>query len=282
MQYENPPVDHEVNVSRESVLAEFLRLCAGLAILVLAAAVLLYFTGGWMARRVPFSFERDLVGEHVLGFEEYGKEVVQPPATLRQEAYMQSLVDRLAAGMQVPEDMKLQVHLAESDVPNAFATLGGHIVVTRGLYRRMPDENALALVIAHEIAHIRARDPISSIGGSAAVGLTLALISGDADSLVPQVGQFVSLGYSRSMESAADDAALEGLQAAYGHARGADQAFDALVAYRHEEGMPEIPAFLSTHPADTARLERMRAAANATPGETTPLPASFEKGDVLR
>ena len=38
MSWENPPVPHEVNVSRESVLAEFLRLLAGLSICVLARA----------------------------------------------------------------------------------------------------------------------------------------------------------------------------------------------------------------------------------------------------
>jgi Zn-dependent protease with chaperone function len=276
MQYENPPVDHEVNVSRESVLAEFLRLCAGLALLVLVAAAFLYFAGGWMARMVPFSFERDLVGDSVLGLEEYGLDDVRDPAALRQEAYLQRLVDRLAAGMHLPEGMTLHVHLAESDVPNAFATLGGHIVVTRGLYRRMPNENALALVLAHEIAHIRARDPISAIGGGAAVGLTLALISGEADALVPQVGHLVSLGYSRGMESDADAAAVQGVRAAYGHARGADEAFAALLDYRQDDGMPSVPTLLSTHPADDARLARMREAANVTPGETTPLPASFE------
>ena len=276
MQFENPPVDHEVNVSRESVPAEFLRLCAGLAILVLAFAAVLYVTGGWLARRVPFAVERDLVGERVLGLDAYGVGADRSPTARRQEAYLQGLVDRLAPAMQVPADMTLQVHLAESDVPNAFATLGGHIVVTRGLYDRMPNENALALVLAHEIAHIRARDPISAIGGVAAVGLTLTLISGDPDSLVPQVGQLVSLGYSRGLETAADDAALDGLSGAYGHARGADEAFDALFDYKQADGLPDVPTLLSTHPADDARLARMREAAGAAPGETTPLPGSFE------
>ena len=274
MQYENPPVDHVVNVSRESVLAEFLRLCAGLAILVIAVALVLHFAGGWLARRVPFSVERSLVGERVLGIDGYDDRDTRTPAALRQQACLQGLATRLAAHMRMPGDMPLRVHLAESDVPNAFATLGGHIVVTRGLYRRMPNENALALVLAHEIAHVRARDPISALGGGAAVGLALALLSGDSDALVPQMGRLVSLGYSRSAEARADAAALEGLRDTYGHARGADQAFDALIAYRREVGMPGIPSFLSTHPADDARLVHMRAAAHASAGKTTPLPAS--------
>ena len=67
MSWENPPVPHEVNVSRESVLAEFLRLLAGLGICVLALAALLYFAGGWLARWVPISTEAAWVGDHVIG-----------------------------------------------------------------------------------------------------------------------------------------------------------------------------------------------------------------------
>ena len=77
----------------------------------------------------------------------------------------------------------------DADV-NAFATLGGHIVVYPGLLEAVPDENALAMVLAHEIAHVRHRHPI--------------------------------VGLSRS---AADATALETLARAYGHVGGADRFF---------------------------------------------------------
>ncbi|MUV15461.1 M48 family metallopeptidase [Noviluteimonas gilva] len=271
MQYENPPVDHDVNVSRESVPAEFLRLCAGLAIILLALAAVLYVAGGWLARCVPFSFEQRLVGERVVGIELYERADVKHARDAERIAYLQALVDRLASRMQVPRDMPLRVHLADSDVPNAFATLGGHIVVTRGLYRRMPSENALALVLAHEIAHVRERDPISSVGGGASVALGLALLSGDGESLMPQIGQLVSLGYSRNAETRADTAALDGLRRTYGDARGADGVFDVLSGYRRESGMPDVPTLLSTHPSDRTRIERMRAAAKHAHSKAIPL-----------
>lgn len=270
MEYGNPPVDHEVNVSRESVLAEFLRLCAGLGVLFLVLAVCLYMAGGWLARRVPFSIEQRIAGDRVLGIEVYDADIARKQFA-QQEQYLQALVDRLAVRMQVPRDMPLKVHLADSDVPNAFATLGGHIVVTRGLYRRMPSENALALVLAHEIAHIRARDPISSIGGGASVGLVMAMLTGDGNSLLPAVGHLVSLGYSRSAETRADDAALEGLRRTYGDARGADGVFEVLAGYRRDLGLPNVPTLLSTHPADGERIARMRAAAREAHGATLPL-----------
>ena len=79
--------------------------------------------------------------------------------------------------------MTIQVHYTDLDVPNAFATLGGHIIVTSGLYRRMPSENALAMVIGHEIGHVKARDPISAVGGAVILSLPLAVLSGQGDAL---------------------------------------------------------------------------------------------------
>ena len=42
---------------------------------------------------------------------------------------------------------------------NAYATAGGQLVFYRGLLEAMPHENALATVVAHEIAHVAHRDP---------------------------------------------------------------------------------------------------------------------------
>ena len=46
MSYENPEVPHEVNVGRGNALVEFLRLIAGLAVVVVAASAL-YFSSSW-------------------------------------------------------------------------------------------------------------------------------------------------------------------------------------------------------------------------------------------
>jgi Zn-dependent protease with chaperone function len=263
MSYENPPVPHEVNVSRESVLAEFLRLAAGLAICVLALSAFLYLAGGWLARFVPFQTEIDWVGGKVLGIDLLGTdEPTDATESAQIQAYLDVLAQRAAATMALPEGMRVRAHLAESDVPNAFATLGGHIVVTRGLYRRMPSENALALVIGHEIGHIKARDPISAVGGGAMLGLILVVAGGDANTLAPSMAQLVQLGYSRRAETRADTEALAAVRALYGHAGGAASVFQMLGDYRREILDLDVPNLLSTHPADAERVARMQAAAS--------------------
>jgi Zn-dependent protease with chaperone function len=172
--------------------------------------------------------------------------------------------------MSLPQQMKITVHYADMEVPNAFATLGGHVVVTSDLYRRLPSENALAMVLGHEIAHIKARDPISAIGGGASVSLLLALVGGDASALLPRVSQLVLLGYSRRTESAADEAAIKAVTAYYGHAGGAAALFEVLAGYQDKVGI-SAPSLLSTHPADAERIARVSAAAAAWDARRQPL-----------
>ncbi len=267
MSYENPQVPHEVNVSRDSVLAEFVRLLAGLGLCVLVLSVLLYMGGGWLARFIPFSTERSWVGDRVLGIE---IEDSPPPAQRQVEAYLQSLADGLASTMDLPAEMQLTVHYAEMDVPNAFAMLGGHIAVTGELYRRMPSENALAMVLAHEIGHVRARDPIAALGGTASIAVVLALLSGEVDGLLQHVSTVVLLGYSRRAESRADEAAVEALKSYYGHAGGGAGVFEMFADYKEELGVT-MPSLLSTHPADADRIERLRAAAANRDARSQPL-----------
>ncbi len=258
MSYENPQLPEEVNVGRENVLLEFLRLAAGLAVFVLLLSALLYFSGGWMARWIPFGMERAWAGERVLGIRP-GSAVPEGHAAI--ERYLQTLTDALAKHMDLPEGMHPRVHYLDLPEPNAFASLGGQIAVTRGLYERMPSENALALVLAHEIGHIKARDPIAGLGGGATMLVVLALISGNATNLSTAFASVVQRGYSRRAEARADGEAIDALRQVYGHAGGGASVFEAFAHYRQTQKSSEGPSLLATHPLDADRIDRLRQAA---------------------
>lgn len=267
MTYENPEVPHEVNVSRENALVEFVRLVVGIGLVVAVLAAALYLGGGHLARFVPFATERAWVGDRVFGFE------APRPAGREHddvERYLQELANSLASTMDLPEGMVVRAHYAELDVPNAFATLGGHVVITSALYARMPSENALAAVVAHEIGHVKARDPISAVGGAASLAFAMALLRGEAESLVPQLATLVTLGYSRAAEARADGEAIAALRARYGHAGGAASVFEILAEIGGEV-RAAVPTFLSTHPADAERVAALRRAADGWDAERQPL-----------
>jgi predicted Zn-dependent protease len=277
--YENPDVPHAVNVARGSPVAEFLRLVAALLAVLLLCGAVLYLGGEHLARHVPFALEQRWVGDRVLGFEA----LVQRDADAgpEVEGYLQRLSDGLSATMRLPAGMHVRVHYADAGVPNAFATLGGHVVVTRGLLERMPSENALAMVLAHEIGHVRARDPIAALGGGASLALLLAAAGDDAGRLAPQVATLIQRGHSRVAERRADEAALEALERFYGHAGGAAEVFRRLA--RESPFDSRLPSMLATHPSDDERIARLEAAAEGWDATRQPLrPLALPSGGPRR
>jgi len=121
------------------------------------------------------------------------------------------------------------VAILNSNDINAFATSGGHIFITRGLINAAKTEDALAGVIAHEIAHIQLRHSIRAIRTSritqalvatgaaagAVVGISLDELT---DIFNESVGEIVSTlvnnGYSQAQEFDADNTAMRLLASA--------------------------------------------------------------------
>lgn len=90
----------------------------------------------------------------------------------------------------------------------------------------MPDENTLAMVMAHEIAHVLHRDPIASLGGGAVSTLALLGLIGRegtelAGSILNNAGIATRVQFTRKMEELADDQAVAAVNALYGHVNGA-------------------------------------------------------------
>jgi predicted Zn-dependent protease len=122
------------------------------------------------------------------------------------------------------------VMLLDSNEINAFATSGGHIFITRGLITSATSEDALAGVIAHEIAHIQLQHSIKAIRTSRAtqaILVTGASATGAAtgydvneltDIFNESVGEIVTTlvnnGYSQNQEFEADNTALSLLASA--------------------------------------------------------------------
>ena len=79
-------------------------------------------------------------------------------------AYLNQICQAIVINSSQPE-LYNGYHVAILDSPelNAFATSGGHIFVTLGLLECVTSEDALAAVIAHEIAHIQLQHSIKAI-----------------------------------------------------------------------------------------------------------------------
>jgi predicted Zn-dependent protease len=78
--------------------------------------------------------------------------------------YLNSICFALAVNSSQP-DLYAGYHVLILDSPeiNAFATPGGHIFITRALIQAVESEDALAAVIAHEMAHIHLKHGIAAV-----------------------------------------------------------------------------------------------------------------------
>ena len=164
------------------------------------------------------------------------------------------------------------VGILDSNEINAFATSGGHILITKGLLKCADTEDAIAAVIAHEIAHIQLQHSIKAIKASRATMATLATLSatavtlsnGDEDtveflqfldsSVNEAISTLVDSGYSVSHELAADKKALELMNNA-----GYDTScMNDMLSLLEKNSKTKVTGFVKTHPTPEKRKNNLK------------------------
>ena len=153
----------------------------------------------------------------------------------------------------------------DKDVKNAWCMPGGKMAVYTGILEIANNENALAALMGHEIAHAVARhgSERASQGVLLDIG-TMALeqiiigrpITGDTKRLYDYFTTFgLMLPFSRSHETEADYLGIVFMHFA---------AYDMNEAYKMWERMQKLnsknrtPEFLSTHPSSKSRIENIK------------------------
>lgn len=280
MQFENRAPEESVNYTIEHPLKEFAWLVGGVLGSLLLITLLVGYFAGELAARMPYRYEKFLADETVMQL----AAEVQNPNSVAIEQELNRLAARLAVHMSMPEGLQVHVHYQDTSEINAFATLGANIVIYRGLLARLPDENALAMVLAHEMAHAALRHPARSLGRGVAVGIILSALNSGmgrnaAGGALSATGSLPLLKFSRDQERAADAAALAASAALYHHVGGAQDLFQMLQAANAGSETLRV-TMLSTHPLSRERIDSIatlaRARGLALDGTRTPLP------DVLK
>ena len=169
---------------------------------------------------------------------------------------------------------------------NAVSAPGGFVFVTRGFLRLIPDEDALAAVLAHEIGHVvkghgaaaisqaNLTSALTLIGKQAAAsqgGQAVQLLTSSfGDSIKDITDTLLTKGYSRSQEYDADEYAAELLGRS-----GYDQ--QALIAMLRTLEQPGAGGggWFATHPAAADRIDEVE-------GEIKPPTAESAAGRAAR
>lgn len=283
MHLENKDVPEGINYSQENPLKGFIVNISILGVFLAALIFALGFLAEHAAQRIPFNLEIKIAEKFKQESDnikaDKTKQKIKPVnADQQTESYLQQLANRLTESQTLPEGMIITVHYINDDTVNAFATLGGNIMLHRGLIEKLPNENALAMVLAHEIAHIKYRHPITALSRGLVIAIGLSSLTGTSDSglldgFIQTTGNISVLNFSREQEREADEVALNMLQIYYGHTQGTSTLFQVL---QQEHDDTDMPAFLSTHPLTENRLSHIKNfqdnQATSTTPELTPLP----------
>ncbi len=164
---------------------------------------------------------------------------------------------------------------------NAFAAPGGLILVTRGMLRCCKTEDALAAVLAHEIAHVQNQDGLHAIKTSR---LTAAFTIIAAEGAKQYGGQSLSQlteifqgsvgdvlntlvvsGYSRDQERQADAAAVAILRRAGYN----PYAMVEMLTVMKSQTKPGGAGFGKTHPDSQERINGVQSLVGS-PGKVSP------------
>jgi predicted Zn-dependent protease len=162
-------------------------------------------------------------------------------------------------------DLEWEMAIFQSDSVNAFAMPGGKIGVMTGILKAAQNQDQLAAVIGHEIAHVTARhaNERASRGSFSNVGVQVAavLLGGGNqgatytayEALQAGAALGIMLPFSRSQESEADVIGLEYMAKA-----GFDPRESVPLWQNMGAEAEEAPAeFLSTHPSSEKRIDQL-------------------------
>jgi predicted Zn-dependent protease len=160
-----------------------------------------------------------------------------------------------------------EFNLVEDPNVNAWAMPGGKVVVYTGILPIAQDENGLAVVMGHEIAHAFVKHGAERMSQGLLVQMGGIALSTAVENypdrtknlfmqsygVGTQVG--VLLPYSRSHESEADHLGLVFMAMAGYNPEEAPAFWERMAAQKKGAAPPE---FLSTHPADETRIQNLR------------------------
>lgn len=153
---------------------------------------------------VPFSVEKKIADQ-----------IFKPKRTVEQKLILDQLT-LLISQLKFKDEKwnkNFSFHISSDTEANAYATIGGHIFINKGLITSVDRAEDLLGVVAHEMIHVKQRHVVKSLVQGLGVFTVLSFLIGDisgvAAVIVDQGAPILNLSYSRELEDEADRLGLE-------------------------------------------------------------------------
>lgn len=242
---------NDVNVSEKGPLRTVLTLLGSLLIILSISYISMGLVLDQVAENITPETEQKMWSKLITAYE-LGEP--KDAKTKRQLNRIRRLFKKL------PKDDLLrvypfQVHISKTNVINAFAVPGGHIIVTSALIDAMKSDRTLTFILGHELGHFQNADHLKSIGRELVFAtLIRTLLGDDVAGFFAQLTMLFDNQYSQRQELRADEWGLKLLVGTYNSAKGATDFFEWLM---EKQGDRRLEAFFETHPAPSQRIKRI-------------------------
>ena len=268
----------EINFTMSSVLRHLLISLAVpcLACLLLSSCATVDAVTGRKAYNM-YTVDEDIqLGQEAMkaNLDEMEKQGVRINADPARVAQFNDIMRRLTAVSDMPQ-LPYKVTLIHTNIVNAAAMPGGQMIVFQGLYdgkdALVKEEDEMAAVMAHEIAHVNCRhttETMSKVMTAAAIAEIVAVISkrNDEDHLAKAIRSAFTVGSMLwiPMHSRADEAEADRVSMFYLAKAGYDPRAAPRIWQRVSEQKKEKPgvfdkalSLFATHPSDENRYKEM-------------------------
>ncbi|KAJ2262867.1 metalloendopeptidase [Coemansia sp. RSA 376] len=189
---------------------------------------------------------------------EYQRQII-PAGSTQMDRDVRKVAKRLIDATDTENDWEVHVIYAP-DEKNAFVLPGGKIFVFSGLLSVTQDDDGLATVLSHEIAHQLANHSAEKLSQANLLGFLYLVASFFVDPNFLQFGRAMStllleLPNSRQCEQEADQLGL------YLMAKACYDPEQAVSLWQRMKAaeLSSPPQFLNTHPSTDSRIENIRA-----------------------
>lgn len=279
-----PALASQLNIIKKQTKIFSTHTLIGVLLFSLVFGSLIYWRGpifGGIGAAIPFAVEKKI-----------GDQIFNPKLTVEQKALVDEL-HTLFGQIKFADskwDDRFVFHISSGTEPNAYATVGGHIFITKGLISELNSVEQLLGVVGHEMIHVKHRHVVRSmaqaVGLFGVVQLVLGDFTGVAAILVDQGGPLLNLQYSRSLEEEADREAMLVLSQNSVDPMGLPLALEIIVN-QQKKLMAQTPGgeimdklqrieILSSHPDPKARVEALQKNASELRQQFKVQPVTFD------
>ena len=248
-------IEDDTNVSKQSTLEEFRKVFLQFVVFIISAYIVLYFGIGLffnlMSKETQIKLENLLTNL-------YSCKTIELPKK-EQDIILKIKNNILLNDNKFPKTSKLDILIIDYDIKNAFCLPNGKIYITNLLYNDVKtNEQALAFIIAHEMAHYRHKDhfmALRKIIVNNIIAILIAVGTGNksiTDS-VSAIFDVSDLSHSRTAELKCDRYASRKLYEIYGTNEGGIQALEII-----SQNKKEAFELLATHPLTKRRIKILK------------------------